>query len=493
MRAVDVRRLALRAPPGHGAAARQRVEDALFLAAPDETRLVILRRLPLGRMPARADAPIWTERVAERLAERRARAVHGAQPGAEDAEAVWFRSAEEAQALLLQLLAAGRFPAAWFWRLAVPEWQGLGLPQVVAHWAAAAERQPQQAVRLARALVAAIEAGLLPALVAAVHSARMPRAAHAAVPATAAPGTAATAPLVQAAERLAARHTATVRRAVQGALSGRAVSVEAAWLVRFVLLAAAPEMAMHPSELAALADALAVAWSRADAAQPARPQVPLAPDRPVEHRVERARPGALTPGTEPAPIHRPEAAPRTGDAAPPPHAEAAPDAAAATPVAAPAPAQPAAEELASAGAGVLLVIQALDRMGLTEWLAGDSEAAAAAFGRHLLRHIALRARLPPEDALFALLDAPDPAPDPDVLQAWRVGLDRWLRRQARLRLCDLARRRGWLHLADTILQVRFPHDAADLRLRRLALDSDPNWVPWLGLSVRYHYRDSALA
>jgi hypothetical protein len=62
-----------------------------------------------------------------------------------------------------------------------------------------------------------------------------------------------------------------------------------------------------------------------------------------------------------------------------------------------------------------------------------------------------------------------------------------------LRLADLVRRRGWLHLAETTLSVRFPLEAADLRLRRLALDADPHWVPWLGLSVRYHYRDAPLA
>ena len=97
-----------------------------------------------------------------------------------------------------------------------------------------------------------------------------------------------------------------------------------------------------------------------------------------------------------------------------------------------------------------------------------------------------------DDPLFALLTAPDPPPHDDALAAWRVGLDRWLRRRVRLRLSDLARRGGWLHLTDTTLLVRFPLDAANLRLRRLALDSDPGWVPWLGLVVRYQYRDAPL-
>jgi hypothetical protein len=149
-------------------------------------------------------------------------------------------------------------------------------------------------------------------------------------------------------------------------------------------------------------------------------------------------------------------------------------------------------EHASRGAGVLLVIRALDRLGLGAHLARDADAAASGFGRHLLRHIAARARVAPEDALFALLTAPDSPPSPDALRAWRVGLDRWLRRRVRLRLSDLARVRGWVQLTDTTLLVRFPLDAADIRLRRLALDSDPGWVPWLGLVVRYRYGDAPL-
>lgn len=151
------------------------------------------------------------------------------------------------------------------------------------------------------------------------------------------------------------------------------------------------------------------------------------------------------------------------------------------------------QEQASAGAGVLLAIPALERLGLGVRLAHDPDAAAAAFGRHLLCHIARRARLPPEDGLFLLLDAPDPPPDAGLLQAWRVGLDRWLRRRAGLRLSSLARKQGWLLRTEASLEARFAENAADLRLRRLALDTDPGFVPWLGLSVGYHYRDTPLA
>jgi len=35
----------------------------------------------------------------------------------------------------------------------------------------------------------------------------------------------------------------------------------------------------------------------------------------------------------------------------------------------------------------------------------------------------------------------------------------------------------------------FPPAAADIRLRRHALDVDPGWTDWLGLAVRYLYAE----
>jgi hypothetical protein len=79
-----------------------------------------------------------------------------------------------------------------------------------------------------------------------------------------------------------------------------------------------------------------------------------------------------------------------------------------------------------------------------------------------------------------------------AITAWRVGLDRWLRRTARVKLAEVVRRRGGVLLAGDRLDVRFPLAAADIRLRRHALDLDPLWTPWLGLAVRYHFQDQPL-
>ena len=494
MRDVLVRRLSLRVPSGHLAASRQRVEDGLFLAAPDETRLVLLRRLDLGRLSPREQADVWAARAAERLAERRARAVHASQPGAEAADAVWFRSIDEARELLLLLLASGRQPSAWFWRLAVPEWRNVSLPLWLEERLEAARAEPSAEVALAHAVIATARAGALPALVRALVPALLPEIPAPSRHEVMVNGTSAGREATRLASALLARLDDGIRWTILQALADLpARGAAARWLARLTLVSVAPGLAGQDTTLATLVESV-VAEARVGAAfatdAPTQDARSSAVMREITDQPSRVR----AYGATSSPTLRP--VPRDTASSPALHMSPAHDMPMATPVgkaplarARDAPIEPLAEQ-ASRGAGVLLVIRALNRVGLGAHLARDADAAASGFDRHLLRHIAARARVAPEDALFALLTAPDPPPSPDALRAWRVGLDRWLRRRVRLRLSDVARVRGWLQLTDTTLLVRFPLDAADIRLRRLALDSDPGWVPWLGLVVRYRYGDA---
>jgi hypothetical protein len=77
-----------------------------------------------------------------------------------------------------------------------------------------------------------------------------------------------------------------------------------------------------------------------------------------------------------------------------------------------------------------------------------------------------------------------------ALDVWRVGLNRWLRRRAGISLAETVRRPGWLLADPAHVTARFPLRAADIRLRRLALDVDPCWVPWLGRGIVYLYGDT---
>ena len=65
----------------------------------------------------------------------------------------------------------------------------------------------------------------------------------------------------------------------------------------------------------------------------------------------------------------------------------------------------------------------------------------------------------------------------------------YLRRHAKMSLRSLVRRRARVILTATHWDVMFPLADIDLRVRRLALDTDPGWVPWLGRVVQLHFDD----
>ena len=136
-----------------------------------------------------------------------------------------------------------------------------------------------------------------------------------------------------------------------------------------------------------------------------------------------------------------------------------------------------------------LVIPSLIRMGFREWLAERPDLLCDDPGRTLLRLIARHHRVGADDPAFLPLAAEEEKEPPEWALLWRFGLDRWLRRNARVPLHGLVWRRGWLRLDEDRLSVRFPPAEADLRLRRRALDVDPGWTDWLGLVVRYAFAE----
>lgn len=497
---VAVARLRLAAPASAAARTRHLVEDALRLAPAGPERLLLVRRLQLGALPATDRAELWRERTARALADQAAHAVHGGDPSAAMAGAVWFRSAAEARALLLRELAAGRRPSAWFWRLAVRDWRGEPLEDWLPRWLALADRAPPEAAALARAVAAAAEAGDLPRIVRALAGSGAGGGVHSRAPAAGPEGRsasppertgpeprtpradpAATARAVQLFARLSApaRHAfaALVREAETGAAAARQAA-------RWALLAAAPELA---SSAALLTETTA---GLVEALRPPEPVTPTASIRalsapPPGPTSDMPRSGAAEMA---APAVQRSAVARDVSDAPPP----APDAPAAPTPVLPALAPEACAEAASPVAGVYLLIRPLARMGIGEWLDARPDRAAGGFGRALLAAIARRMGATAHDPALGPLDVEALADWENDLSAWRVGLDRWLRRRARVRLSEVARRRGGLVAAGEQLEVRFPLDSADVRLRRLALDLDPHWTPWLGLCVRYHFRDEPL-
>lgn len=78
----------------------------------------------------------------------------------------------------------------------------------------------------------------------------------------------------------------------------------------------------------------------------------------------------------------------------------------------------------------------------------------------------------------------------DALVSMQLAAAVYLRRRCALSLRTLVKRPGKVLLAATHWDVIFDLDQTDLRLRRVALDSDPGWVAWQGKVVRFHYQEN---
>lgn len=77
---------------------------------------------------------------------------------------------------------------------------------------------------------------------------------------------------------------------------------------------------------------------------------------------------------------------------------------------------------------------------------------------------------------------------PSPTHAWITAARRWLRRSpAHIGLRDLVTRPALVSVTTTHLDLTFDHSQTELRLRRLGLDFNPGWVPWLGKVVSFHY------
>lgn len=75
----------------------------------------------------------------------------------------------------------------------------------------------------------------------------------------------------------------------------------------------------------------------------------------------------------------------------------------------------------------------------------------------------------------------------EAVDAWGVALRRWLRRQAGVGVADVVLRPARLEGTPTHVDVHLGLDAVHLAVRRAGLDLDPEWVPWLGRVVAFHY------
>lgn len=105
-------------------------EDALSTATlPDAERLIVVRRLHLGTIDPNASAASVALQIQARYAALDSAATHASNPGAKDANIVWFGDADEPVVLLVERILHGAPAAEWFWGDALP---GLAIPMPAA-------------------------------------------------------------------------------------------------------------------------------------------------------------------------------------------------------------------------------------------------------------------------------------------------------------------------------------------------------------------------
>jgi hypothetical protein len=506
-----VRSLAIRAPSREaGERVRARLEDAFRTASLgiDASAHVVVRRLDLGVVDELASAQALALALERAVRGVRTEIVRWDAPGAERASAVFFADEVEALAAFAALRARGLDSSAWFWRSAV---RGL-----------APGRAPEDDVRAA--LHAALEHAPPGPAVARVLEAIVLAGAAQTLAAVITPGEAGSIaaacgwPTPERPEACPAE-IASCPAPWRGAIAALAAVLPRAD-ARVALLGLAAVARSRPALAATPLHAPTAARWTEEAATTPRRAAAGAPDAPAG--VERRR--ALEIDEAPVP---------TGAASRPGGEGGDADLTTAT-------------ELG----GLFFLVAVLARLGLPQFLAEHPAAAdtpwriflaiaaqlgaerdplALALAEELdpeqpalsgfalpsttveaLAHEPVRAldgrstrdangwlvRLAPRGSSRAAPrhDSPrvgdDPALDRALLaDAWCVAIERWLAAYAppELDVASLVRRPALFRATATHWDVVFALADADLRVRRLGLDSDPGWTPWLGKVIAFHF------
>ncbi|HSN05085.1 MAG TPA: hypothetical protein VLS44_08870 [Nitrospira sp.] len=446
------------------------LEDALRTASlpgTDRERVLLIRSLSLGVLRPEKSAASVARELEQRVAELALHAVHGADSRAADAQAVFFYDRLDAVVSLIQRLAQGHSSdggRAWFWRSAVPGWRPGGT-----------------AVQTGRVLL-----GYLINLDSGLRS------------------------FVQGFQRLvASRSLDVILHAVQeqdgpmllqrcgwggsdwasGSVSGAHAAIRAVPLPRVWQSALIPWIARwgasDPRSLWLVAVALQ-SWRP----EGARYSEVLSEARALLRTIAGSIDGPLPAPSPDDPFLRSVSA-ETGETG---HAD--------DPAIPEASRQLEGVPVYTPHAGFWFLIPLLVRAGFGRAIQDHPEWIDAQMPRRLLRSLAERLAIPPDDPVCLWLsDEAEVVSEPvdheregiagnevdALIGQWRKALRRWCRIEARLGLHSVVHRPGWVSLSRTHVEVRMPLSDIDLRIRRAGIDIDPGWVSWLGQVIRFSY------
>jgi hypothetical protein len=508
-----VRRLRVRAASDNEARhAATLLGDALRTASlkpADDGRLIVIRHLPLGRIPARASAASLALHIERIAAEVMADAVAYNVPASSAANAVMFANRAEAIVALAHLHAGCAPTPEWFWPEIVRGWRDA--TSRGARWMRlleAAHGTPEAALVAAGVVDRAIAAGLEDELLAVVSS-------HQAIDWLRLDGwtdlaPAATAPAWRWPN---GRRGEVVRRC---SMSWDAGDARLVWLATLMSVIDWPACTADPRLPARAACALQLRAVRAHAsAGDWRPPIDGAVVRGAEESITTADTPAAAPAPRPPVFDPPGAATDADPAWPaieararavnileqdvtsaatdqPKHLDAPQDLERFDDLTLSTSLSPAAS---TAYGGLLFVIPILERLEFAAFLAEHPALLESAFPARLLYAIGQRVGMPAADPLALACQtqfenaANPPAADESQISAWLIAVRRWCWRHPRIRLATLVRRPGSVHVSRTHIDTHFPLSQVDVCVRRWALDVDPGWVPWLGRVVTFTYGD----
>jgi hypothetical protein len=138
------------------------------------------------------------------------------------------------------------------------------------------------------------------------------------------------------------------------------------------------------------------------------------------------------------------------------------------------------------GAGLYFLLNAMKHIRLSEHQPSPQSLA------QLFQRIARYAGIKPEDPILLWTwlipgQTGSEAINGRMLCAWLRKIRRWCWRNGKIGLRAIVRRPGLVTLTRTDLDISLSIDSADVRIRRIGLDLDPGWLPWFGRVVHFHY------